>query len=283
MRWHLISIVHECGQRFLRAFICLRYIQRMGIRSTLPKILVTTALTSAAILACWPAALSAAPSNRVRCESKDGRWQYCRLPEGRGEVAMLRQLSRNACIRNHSWGVDDKGIWVARGCRAEFGREAAAQLSGAATKKRLIRCESTGMGQHHCPISLTGSVRLTRQLSKVDCELGESWGYDAEGVWVSQGCRAEFEVEKLPPRAGNFISRLFRGDGSSEPGITMGRPLRCESIDGARKECRAGGSAERVELVRQLSHAKCVVDDNWGWTKDTVWVSGGCRAEFLLW
>lgn len=263
----------------------------MGIRTTLTLTLawMTIGLIGGSVLAVWPGSVEAAPASRVRCESKDGRWQYCRLPEGKGEVTMLRQISSSACIRNNSWGVDDNGLWVARGCRAEFGREGAADVetvaasgNAAGVRKRVLRCESRSRGMEHCPIDIAGSVRLTRQLSNLDCELGESWGYDEKGVWVARGCRAEFEVEAVSRPSGQFLRRLFGGGETATSGATMGRPLRCESIDGERKECRTGG-VKRVELVRQLSRATCLAERNWGWDANRVWVAQGCRAEFLLW
>jgi hypothetical protein len=37
-------------------------------------------------------------------------------------------------------------------------------------------------------------VELLRQLSGTACVQGQSWGWDAEGVWVDGGCRALFRV-----------------------------------------------------------------------------------------
>ena len=37
-------------------------------------------------------------------------------------------------------------------------------------------------------------VRLVRQLSSARCVEGQTWGQDRSGLWVTQGCRAEFEV-----------------------------------------------------------------------------------------
>jgi hypothetical protein len=54
----------------------------------------------------------------LRCES-DGDYQHCRA-DTRNGVQLYRQLSRNACRYNDTWGYDRRGIWVDRGCRAEF-------------------------------------------------------------------------------------------------------------------------------------------------------------------
>lgn len=56
---------------------------------------------------------------RVTCESQDGRRVYCSAP-GRGAAVIERQLSRSECIEGRSWGIDRRGLWVDRGCRAVF-------------------------------------------------------------------------------------------------------------------------------------------------------------------
>lgn len=54
----------------------------------------------------------------VRCESIDERRAFCPA-EGR-HVEMIAQISNAACVRNRSWGRTGHGIWVDRGCRADF-------------------------------------------------------------------------------------------------------------------------------------------------------------------
>lgn len=261
----------------------LGYIRRMGIGHTSKIAAVTVMFVGTVLLAGWLPVSQAAQSLRVRCESRDGRWHQCPLPQGNGDVTLLRQLSRHACIRNHSWGVDTGGLWVARGCRGEFGREGEVRAMASLPRKRQLRCESRGHGIDHCLIDIAGSVLLTRQLSGRDCDLGESWGYDEKGIWVARGCRAEFEVEAATRPKKQFLRRLFgRGDSSDLPPAVMGRPLRCESREDARAECSTD-DAKRVELVHDLSRGACVAGQSWGWDKGVVWVSKGCRAEFLTW
>ena len=55
----------------------------------------------------------------VRCESQDGHSRHCDAPVYRG-VQLQRTLSDSACIEGRTWGWDRTGIWVDRGCRAEF-------------------------------------------------------------------------------------------------------------------------------------------------------------------
>lgn len=162
----------------------------------------------------------------IRCESTDQSYRRCRADTG-GGVQLYRQLSKNACRYNDSWGYDRRGIWVDRGCRGDFrlhtgrsggdGRDkdddrAAAVVGGAVAlgvlgavlsdkeknkdedrPHRLVRCESDG-DYRFCRAEFRNGVRLYRQLSRAGCRQNESWGYDRRGIWVDHGCRAEFSL-----------------------------------------------------------------------------------------
>src|SRR5258708_26598561 len=55
----------------------------------------------------------------ITCSSDDGRRNYCNVDTRRG-VRLNRQISGSPCVDNQTWGVDNRGLWVDRGCRAEF-------------------------------------------------------------------------------------------------------------------------------------------------------------------
>jgi hypothetical protein len=66
-----------------------------------------------------------------------------------------------------------------------------------ATYMARIRCESRGFSTTVCRVRgdmRIQRVQLVRQLSLAPCNQGSSWGYDARGVWVSRGCRADFRA-----------------------------------------------------------------------------------------
>lgn len=54
----------------------------------------------------------------VSCISS-GRRSYCEA-DTRGGVLLLRQQGNAECRQGYSWGFDERGIWVDRGCRADF-------------------------------------------------------------------------------------------------------------------------------------------------------------------
>ena len=75
------------------------------------------------VLALWLAWPVDAPAQSlpevVRCEADGMARVHCGMDTRQG-VDLVRQISESACIRESDWGTDAGGVWVARGCRAEF-------------------------------------------------------------------------------------------------------------------------------------------------------------------
>ncbi len=201
----------------------------------------------------------------VLCESLDGRRAYCDAPT-RGGVRMARQLSRNDCYEGQTWGYDQRGIWVDRGCRAEFELIRTGNPgirppgSGSGEYLGTVVCRSEGQRQQICPLDIGNNrIDLIRKISKAACVQGQTWGYDRRGVWVSNGCRGEFAVIRV-----------------AEP-----RLLICESVQERRQYCPAN-TVYGVEMSRQLSRNPCTEGYTWGYDRNAVWVDRGCRAEFVV-
>ena len=68
----------------------------------------------------------------------------------------------------------------------------AQQNSTQVTVSSVVTCVSIGDQHQHCPANTTAGIVMLRQSSETSCLLGRNWGYDAEGVWVSEGCGGEF-------------------------------------------------------------------------------------------
>ena len=209
------------------------------------------------------------PSGDVfRCESRDNRTRECSTG-GRGGVRLVRQLSDAPCVQGRSWGNTRNGVWVSNGCRAEFvitggyGPGIGGPGYGSGT---TFRCESNDNRSRRCAASTRGGVRLVRQLSDSPCIEGRSWGYDGSGVWVSNGCRGEFQSG--------------RGGGGGWDG-GYGQTVRCESSDRNHRRCSVPVRSS-VQLIRQFSDTRCVQGRNWGWDRSGIWVDDGCRAEFRV-
>jgi hypothetical protein len=138
-----------------------------------------------------------------------------------------------------------------------------------------VRCESDDGRTRHCPADTRGGVRLSNRLSRTDCIQGRNWGYDASGIWVSGGCRADFTV-------GGYAYGSGYAGGSYPGSAGYGqRTLRCESVDGRERHCAA--SLRGAALQKQVSRTPCIQGRNWRWDGTGIWVKDGCRADFSVW
>lgn len=206
------------------------------------------------------------------CASDDGGRHVCRV-DTRGGVRMIQQVSGSECRQGYSWGYDNNGIWVDRGCRANFQVGGAGFGMGGNQQQQIVRCNSDDGNRHTCQVDTRGGVSLSRQISGSPCTQGYSWGYDNNGIWVDRGCRAEFAVGG---RGGNW-GNLRR----NRAGYNQGTTITCSSDDGRRRVCPADTS-RGVRLSRQISGSRCEEGSTWGFDNRGIWVDRGCRAEFTL-
>jgi hypothetical protein len=218
-----------------------------------------------------PAANPAPQAATMSCSSDDMRRHWCPA-DTRGGVDLIRQRSEAKCIFNSTWGFDDRGIWVDRGCRADFAvrpyaqpprderpHEEGAEFRGWGEGFQTY-CASDDMNRNWCPADARFGVRLMRQRSEAPCVLNQTWGYGPRGIWVDRGCRADFRI------AGNWDARasaLFY----------------CASDDMRRHGCSID-TRDGVFIVRQRSEADCIYGRTWGYDRGGIWVDRGCRADF---
>ena len=57
--------------------------------------------------------------------------------------------------------------------------------------------------------------------------------------------------------------------------------ITCESRNNDREICGAN-TAGGVTLRQQLSGTRCIQGRSWGYTRNAIWVSNGCRAQFVV-
>ena len=124
-----------------------------------------------------------------------------------------------------------------------------------------IRCESINNRAQTCQTPWRGPSRLVRQLSGSSCVEGQTWQSQQGQVYVGGGCRAEFAAAPTAPPP------------------DLGR-IRCESKDSRPRTCATPWRG-MSRIARQLSSVRCVEGQSWRSDRGQVWVSQGCRAEFM--
>lgn len=172
---------------------------------------------------------------RLTCSSEDRQYQLCRV-QTRGDVRLVRQLSRDACVAGRTWGFQSDGIWVVGGCRAEF--EVGYYDVNWSNGKRTVTCESDDNRYRRCRVWTYGTVSVQKQLSKTTCRRNTNWGYDQEGIWVNDGCRAVFSI----------------GSGGGGWGTWPGNPGGGSVVNQARSACTTESQRRGYQNV-SVSHA----------------------------
>lgn len=129
---------------------------------------------------------------RLTCASDDGRRHLCPV-NTQGGVRMINQRSGSPCIQGSTWGFDRRGIWVDRGCRADFIVGIMRPPVGPPLMTTLT-CSSNNGRRNYCRANTSGGVRMIQQRSGAPCVQGSTWGFDRGGIWVDRGCRADFAL-----------------------------------------------------------------------------------------
>lgn len=207
----------------------------------------------------------------VQCESRDYQYQFCATPDGVTRARLLEQRSRSACVEGRSWGYDRRGIWVSGGCEGLFEYQGfrPQAVAPAPAGGYVITCESRNYQQDFCSSrDRIVSASVARQRSRTPCVLGQNWGWRPNGIWVSGGCEADFEIQTS--------QRQGQGPGPGGGGLVV-----CESREYAYSLCQTG-RIRNAQIVRQISQAPCVQGQTWGFTSDAIWVDRGCEAEFRI-
>jgi hypothetical protein len=192
--YHRLNQFH--GERGSRTFQAFSGEMEMKNLTWLMLLLGILSLSSGSSRAWAQSGITAQNGRNVTCASDDMKRHLCRVDTSRG-VTMTNQRSGSPCIQGQTWGYSRSGIWVDRGCRADFYLAANYRpgpgpggpgYGGGVT----ITCSSNNGKRNYCPANTSRGVQLTNQRSGSPCIQGQTWGYDGRGIWVDRGCRADF-------------------------------------------------------------------------------------------
>jgi len=200
----------------------------------------------------------------VICSSVDRRHVECQTPF-RGRARIVQQLSDTRCLENNNWGQRRGMLWVNNGCRARFGEDTGGDWGndGDWGNGQRITCESRDGNYRECRTNFRGTARLSRQLSSSSCTAGRDWGSRPGQIWVTNGCRAEFE------------------DSYSGGGNSSNYSVTCASENSRHRTCAWDRRYGTPKLIEQLSDKACIQGRNWGYDQSRgLWVDNGCRGRF---
>ncbi len=132
---------------------------------------------------------------------------------------------------------------------------------------QVTHCVSTESGRTYCGHP---HMRYTMAgAAPTECVQGKTWGFDDRGVWVTGGCKADFNT--LP---GNTVTSRTTKVNSA------GEVVHCVGTANGRSYC---GVAHKRYVIVGTPPATCVENTTWGMDDEHgVWVTGGCKADFRL-
>lgn len=82
--------------------------------------------------------------------------------------------------------------WVV--CAAVLSCAVPARFVAQEIERAALTCVSEQGERQHCAAYTDAGVVLERSTGQASCLLGRTWGYDAEGIWVTEGCGGRFAV-----------------------------------------------------------------------------------------
>ena len=137
----------------------------------------------------------------IDCRSSGYNFTRCNVPWRDAQI--VQQYSSSACVRGQTWGVDNGGLWVNKGCAARFapvgyGGGGGWQPGPDWNRQIVLGCGSPQHRYAFCQIDVgrRGRVFLQRQTSHSRCVEGQTWGWNRAGIWVDRGCGGQFVVDR---------------------------------------------------------------------------------------
>ena len=146
----------------------------------------------------------------------------------------------------------------------------------AEAQRREVRCESRDYRQQLCRAETSGGVRLARQLGDAACRQGRTWGTTRSAIWVSNGCRADFEVG----RGGGGILDAWRRSGNGDWNRGRNDDWNRGSFGNVTARCRAAVASRvrtRASSVNTWSRRQSGSSVELGWRAGLE--NGTCRVD----
>ncbi len=165
---------------------------------------------------------SFASQREIRCDSRGLGHNYCRV-DTEGKVELINRHSVFSCHEGRSWGYDDRGVWVDRGCSATFrvgrhghsnkaaigaavvGLAALAAIAASRQKSEAVEVESWAVG------SFTGDdprerVRVTLRILPGGQVNGRAGDADITGHLQGARLEAGRQVFRIERQGSGFVA-----------------------------------------------------------------------------
>jgi len=198
------------------------------------------------------------------CSSDDMGYHTCRVGPNDG-IRMVRQRSDSACIAGQTYGMARDGVWVDRGCRADF-----EVFQNTGPNNGYYSREGTWNGRRDHDRDNDGDNHYHHHRDR-DRDYNGAYNnspYDNNGYYngpySNQGYVNSGQIQ--------YLGRYHSGKStcSSQPG--QGQTF-----------CQSGGPFRDAELLKENGANPCVRGRNWNVDpQNGLWIADGCSGEFKI-
>jgi hypothetical protein len=193
------------------------------------------------------------------CASVDSRYRECQLPVD-GRARLVKRLSDARCVEGQSWGQRRDRVWVDHGCRARF---EVTRSGGGVGNAGTLQCNSDSQRYRECQIGPGYTARLIREFSNGRCQRDSTWGTRNGVVWVTAGCRGEFQRVRGSGGEGSGAGGLGPGGAAAAENACLNEARRLGFRVAQQYAPRSVPGGYRVEMrVRtntgEMRNATCV-------------------------
>jgi outer membrane lipoprotein SlyB len=165
-------------------------------------------------------------TRRVTCESNNYKRQYCTF-DTRSGVRLVRVVGDSQCDKGSSWDYDKSGIWVDRGCRAEFESQGN-NYNGYGT--------SSGLPSTTLPSGTEFSVRTNEAIDSKSASIGQRFSAQiAADILDNNG------AVRIPK--GSDAQLVIRTNGDSDSNLVL--DIDTVSISGTQYAVSTGDLTEK--------------------------------------
>lgn len=145
----------------------------------------------------------------------------------------------------------------------------------------LARAKQTVQSHGYYDVDLRNAQSHLDQAMAIVLRGGYGDEYQTRYQLQSLGQNAIYAIQRsVTYRNGGYPNPYPPSPYPPYPGHTFS--LTCESWNHAYANCPVGGYIQSVQLQQQRSRESCIYGSSWGYTGNSVWVSRGCRATFLV-
>lgn len=165
---------------------------------------------------------ASAGQREVRCDSRGMGHNYCRVDTD-GRVELINRHSLFSCREGRSWGYDERGVWVDKGCSATFrvgknnhnnkaavagaviGLAALAAIAANRQKAEAVEVESWAVGSFAGDDAREG-VRVSLRILPGGQVSGRAGDHDIAGHLQGARLEAGRQVFRIERQGNGFVA-----------------------------------------------------------------------------